>query len=501
MTTKLNMTALSLLPDAIAKPAFDRSSLSAGILHIGVGNFHRAHQAVYLNKLFAQGEGHDWAIVGAGLMPYDRAMRERLQKQDWLTTIVELDPDGLSAHVCASMIDFIDVDPAVLIGRLCQPDIRIVSLTITEGGYFVDPNSGGFDVSHPEILADLENPEAPSTVFGVLVAALMQRKAAGVEPFTVMSCDNLPENGYMAKQTVVGYARAMSAEVADWIEQNVAFPNGMVDCITPATGERERALIRETFDIEDAAPVVCEPFRQWVLEDKFPTGRPALEKVGVEFVSDVAPYELMKLRILNGGHAAIAYPGALLGHHFVHDAMADPRIRAYLTKLETDEILPTVPEIPGVSFHRYLDTVMERFSNSAVGDTIPRLCLDGSNRQPKFILPSIQDRLQQGQPVRGLALETALWCRYCLGQDETGKRIAVEDEHADVLQAWAQDVFSGATPAKMPDLFGPLGDDPIFLAEFNAAADRLRTLGVAGTLSDYVAPSDETANGSQPLSA
>jgi len=181
--------------------------------------------------------------------------------------------------------------------------------------------------------------------------------------------------------------------------------------------------------------------------------------------------------------------------------MADPLIRAYLTKLETDEILPTVPEIPGVSFHQYLDTVMERFSNSAVGDTIPRLCLDGSNRQPKFILPSIQDRLKQGRPVRGLALETALWCRYCLGQDETGKSIAVEDEHADILKAWAQDVFSGAASAKMPDLFGPLGDDLIFLAEFNVAAERLHTLGVAGALSNYVAPSDETANGSQPLSA
>lgn len=486
MTKKLDMTVLSTLPDTIATPAFDRSTLSAGILHIGVGNFHRAHQAVYLNRLFERGEGLDWAIVGAGLMPYDRAMRDRLHPQDWLTTVVELDPGGLSAQVCASMIDFVDVDPPALIDRLCQPDIRIVSLTITEGGYFVDPTTGGFDVSHPEILADLENPEKPSTVFGVLYAALARRRATQMAPFTVMSCDNLPENGLMARQAVVGYARAVSARQADWIEENVAFPSGMVDCITPATGERERALIRETFDIEDAAPVVCEPFRQWVLEDNFPSGRPALEKVGVEFVSDVAPYELMKLRILNGGHAAIAYVGALRGHHFVHEAMTDPLIRAYLNKLESEEILPTVPEIPGVSFQTYLATVMDRFSNAAVGDTISRLCLDGSNRQPKFILPVILDRLDNSLNITGLALETALWCRYCLGSDEAGREILLEDENADSLKAWAKSAFSDSSATVWPELFGPLATNTVFLAEFEKAADKLQRFGVTDTLADYV---------------
>lgn len=500
MTRKLDMTVLSTLPDAIATPAYDRSVLSAGILHIGVGNFHRAHQAVYLNRLFERGEGLDWAIVGAGLMPYDRIMRDRLRNQDWLTTIVELDPKGLSAQVCASMIDFIDVDPAVLIDRLCQSDIRIVSLTITEGGYFVDPTTGGFDVSHPEILADLENPDKASTVFGVLVAALIRRKAMGTAPFTIMSCDNLPENGHMARQAVVGYARAVSAEEAAWIEENVAFPNGMVDCITPATGDRERALIEETFDIEDAAPVVCEPFRQWVLEDKFSAGRPALEKVGVEFVTDVAPYELMKLRILNGGHAAIAYPGALLGHHFVHDAMADPLIRAYLTKLESEEILPTVPEIPGVSFQTYLATIMERFSNAAVGDTISRLCLDGSNRQPKFILPTIHDRLDNSLAVTGLALEIALWCRYCLGADEDGRFLQIEDENAPLLQAWAKSAFSETQTTDWPEIFGPLATDSVFLSQFDTAVGKLRTLGVADTLADYVSETKEPSN-SHPMSA
>jgi len=487
MTQKLDKTVLASLSQTIRKPAYDRAGLSPGIVHIGVGNFHRAHQAIYLSKLFDLGEGHDWAIVGAGLKPYDRTMRERLKAQDWLTTVVELDPKGLSAQICGSMIDFVEVDPAALITRLAEPDIRIVSMTITEGGYFVDPNTGGFDAAHPEIQADLKNPHRPETVFGVLVAALLNRKAAGVAPFTVMSCDNLPENGHMAKQAVVGFARALSAETADWISENVAFPNGMVDCITPATGDRERNLVQETFGLEDAAPVVCEPFRQWVLEDHFPAGRPALEKVGVEFVDDVAPYELMKLRILNGGHATIAYPSALLGHYFVHDAMADPLIKAFLKKLEEDEILPTVPEIPGVSFEDYLTTIIERFSNPAVGDTIPRLCLDGSNRQPKFILPTIQDRLDKGLPVKGLALETALWCRYCLGQDEAGKAIALEDDNADKLRAWARSVFDNESDLfEMPDLLGSLATNAVYLQAFREAAESIATHGVAETLKAYL---------------
>lgn len=487
MTKRLNNTVLATLPDTVKAPAYARADLSAGILHIGVGNFHRAHQAIYLSKLFDLGEGRDWAIVGAGLKPYDKAMRDRLAPQDWLTTVVELDPDGLSAQVCGAMIDFIDVDTAALIDRLSEPDIRIVSLTITEGGYFVDPNTGGFDAAHPEIQADLAHPEAPETVFGILVAALLRRRGKGLPPFTVMSCDNLPENGHMAKQAVAGYAAALSPETGAWIAETVAFPNGMVDCITPATGDRERQLVKDTFGLEDAAPVVCEPFRQWVLEDHFPTGRPALEKVGVEFVKDVAPYELMKLRILNGGHAAIAYPGALLGHYFVHDAMADPLIRAFLKKLETQEILPTVPEIPGVSFTDYLDTVIERFSNPAVGDTIPRLCLDGSNRQPKFILPAIQERLDQGLSVTGLALETALWCRYCLGHNEAGETHVIEDGSAALLQAWARDVYEGASDAfVMPDLFGSLGTNQTFLKAFCHAVARISADGVAETLKSYI---------------
>ncbi|MFZ2099505.1 MAG: mannitol dehydrogenase family protein [Oricola sp.] len=488
MATKLSLSSLPSLPANVRKPAYGRGDLSPGIVHVGVGNFHRAHQAVYLHRLFETGRDRDWAIVGAGVKPYDAAMRAKLEDQDWLTTVVELDPKGFSATVTGSMIDFAEVDPARLIDTIARPEIRIVSLTVTEGGYYVDAKTGGFDAGHPEIVADRENTGDPKTVFGILIAALMKRRDAGLPPFTVMSCDNLPENGHVARRAVLGLAEYWPAGTRTWIAENVAFPCGMVDCITPATGPREIGIVRDTFGIEDAAPVVCEPFRQWVLEDHFPQGRPALEAVGVEFVRDVAPYELMKLRILNGGHATIAYPAGLLGIHFVHDAMRHPLVTGFLEKLEFSEIIPTVPEIPGVSREAYYRKIVERFSNEAVGDTIPRLCLDGSNRQPKFILPTIAARLDAGQSVDGLALEVALWCRYCAASDENGNPIAIDDIAAERLTAQA--LAARADPSawlSMHDIFADLGGNAVFSSAFARALSALWRDGVTATLEAYLA--------------
>jgi mannitol 2-dehydrogenase len=488
MTTSLDTAALAHLPDSVAAPAYDRTALVPGILHVGVGNFHRAHMAVYLDRLFATGRDLDWAIVGAGVRPADAAMRDRLAAQDWLTTVVELDPRGLSARVVGSMVDFVPVDPAATIARMADPAIRIVSMTVTEGGYCIDAKTDGFDATHPDIIADAAQPEGPRTVFGMIVAALRLRRDAGVAPFTVMSCDNLPDNGHVAARSVTGLARLSDPAFADWIGAHVAFPGSMVDCITPATTDRERTLVADRFGIRDAAPVVCEPFRQWVIEDHFPQGRPALERVGAEFVANVAPYELMKLRILNGGHAAIAYPGALLGHHFVHDAMADARIAAWLDALTRREIVPTLGPIAGVSYDAYREAVAERFANSEMGDTIPRLCQDGSNRQPKFILPVLRDALALGRPVAGLALEVALWCRYCAGTDEAGRAIAVNDESAADLKARAL-AAKGDAGAFLSNarVFGALGGDAAFGRAFAAALGSIWGKGVAATLADYVA--------------
>ncbi len=280
MALHLDNSALGHLPEGVAAPAYDRSALTPGILHVGVGNFHRAHMAVYLDRLFATGASHDWALVGAGVRPGDAAMRERLAAQDWLTTVVELDPEGLSARVTGAMIDFVEVEAEKTVARMASPEIRIVSLTITEGGYYVNARTGGFDAAHADMAADAGTPDAPKSVFGMIIKALRLRRDAGLDPFTVLSCDNLPENGHVAKQTVTGLARLSDPDFADWIEANITFPNSMVDCITPATSDRERAMVSDRFGITDAVPVVCEPFRQWVLEDTFPQGRPALEDGG-----------------------------------------------------------------------------------------------------------------------------------------------------------------------------------------------------------------------------
>ena len=487
MPIQLNADALSHLPEGVAGPAYDRADLRAGILHVGVGNFHRAHMQVYLDRLFGMGRDHDFAIRGAGVRPTDAAMRDRLAAQDFLTTVVELDPSGLSARVIGSMIDFVPVEPEAVIAAMADPAIRIVSTTVTEGGYYVDAKTDGFASDHPDIQADAASPDAPRTVFGMVLAALRRRRDAGVPPFTFLSCDNLPENGHVASRTVIGLARLQDPALAEWVESNVAFPNSMVDCITPATSDRERRMVADRFGLTDAAPVACEPFRQWVLEDNFPQGRPALEEVGAEFVANVAQYELMKLRILNGGHAAIAYPGALLGHHFVHDAMADPRISSWLDALTRREIQPTLTPIPGVSYDSYRELIASRFSNPEVGDTIPRLCLDGSNRQPKFILPVARQAIAEGKPYDGLALEVALWCRYCAGTDEAGNEIPPNDEN------WA-DLNARALQAKDDPgaflsnalVFGDLGEDPRFAQAFGNQLRSLWERGVKATLADYV---------------
>ena len=487
MPLELTSAALSHLPADVSAPTYDRAALRPGILHVGVGNFHRAHMAVYLDRLFATGQGHDWALVGAGVRAGDAAMRDRLAAQDWLSTVVELDPAGLSARVTGAMIDFVEVDAAKTVARMADPDIRILSLTITEGGYYVNARTGGFDEAHPDMAADAKSPHAPKSVFGMIIAGLLQRRDAGHAPFTVLSCDNLPENGHVAQQAVVGLARLSDPDFADWIEASVAFPNSMVDCITPATSERERSMVRDRFGIIDAAPVVCEPFRQWVLEDRFPQGRPALEAVGAQFVPNVAPYELMKLRILNGGHAAIAYPSALLGHEFVHDAMADPRIRAWLTAVETREFMPSLEPIPGVSYEAYFDKILERFSNPEIGDTVQRLCLDGSNRQPKFVLPVLTEALADNTAFQGLALEVALWCRYCAGTDDSGQPMLVNDDNAAMLTRLALEARK--TPSAFLSneaVFGTLADLDAFQTAFAAWLDHLWTDGVAATLARYV---------------
>ena len=396
---KLSDSTLATLPDAIRTPRYDRARLTPGIVHIGVGNFHRAHQSWYLSRLFDQGLNNDWAIIGAGVRPYDATMRDKLAAQDWLTTLIELDPAGKSAEVVGSMIGYVPVAPdnGPLIAQMADPQIRIVALTVTEGGYYIDSLTKGFDAAHPDMQHDAAHPDRPRTAFGAMVAALRLRRDAGLRPFSGLSCDNLQGNGDILRQTVVSLARLSDPALADWIETNGAFPNSMVDCIVPATGDKELAMAA-AFGIDDAVPVTHESFRQWVIEDRFCAGRPDWDRAGATFSDDVHPFETMKLRILNGGHQVIADIGEVLGIETIAGAMAHEKIRATLRKVTTEEIAPHVAPVPGFTPEAYRALIEQRFSNPEIVDTTRRVAFDGSSRHPGFVIPSIRDGSRGRRP-------------------------------------------------------------------------------------------------------
>lgn len=428
MPVKLSNAMLHRLPDGVKGPVYDRSRLTPGIVHIGLGNFHRAHQAWYLHRLMQQGQAHDWAIVGAGVRPRDAAQRQKLLAQDSLTTLIELDPSGASAEVVGSMIGYVPVEEhnSALIKQMADPAVRIVTLTVTEGGYYVDPATQDFDADHPDIRYDAANPDTPRTAFGAMAAALRLRRNGGAGPFTGQSCDNLRGNGAVLRQAVVSLTRQTDPELADWIDANCTFPNSMVDCIVPSTGSKELALVGE-FDIDDAVPVTHENFRQWVIEDDFCAGRPDWDRVGATFTGDVHAYEEMKIRILNGGHQIIANPGEILSIESISACMEHPLIGAFFKKVAMDEIVPHVQAVPGIPPAAYVSLIERRFSNPGISDTTRRVAFDGSSRHPGFILPVIRDALNSGNPIAGLVLAEALWARMCAGVREDGTVIEPND--------------------------------------------------------------------------
>lgn len=490
MAVLLSRATLAEIGKSVATPRYRPEQLSPGIVHIGVGNFHRAHQAAYLDELFERGLDHDWAIIGTGVRESDAEMGRDLAAQDFLTSVVTQEAERSQARVTGAMIGFVRPgDSQAILQRLVDPRTRIVSLTVTEGGYYVDPATQAFDPAHPDILADAADRLAdPKTAFGLIAAGLLRRRAAGLPPFTVMSCDNLPGNGHVTRDAVAGLVALIDEADARWIRETVAFPNGMVDRITPATSDRERQALRDEFGIDDSRPVFCEDFRQWVLEDHFPAGRPRLEEVGVQFVGDVAPFELMKIRILNGGHAAIAYPAGLLDIHFVHEAMQDAQIARFLSALLEDEVIPVVPPVPDTDLAAYKRTIERRFANPKIGDTIRRLCLDGSNRQPKFILPTLRDALRAGRPIGGLALVSALWCRYCQGETESGQPIAPNDPNWERLTRQARQ--ARVTPESwiaMRDVYGDLAEDTRFREAFGQALQGIWQSGTRASIDAYLA--------------
>ncbi|SET55210.1 mannitol 2-dehydrogenase [Oceanicella actignis] len=480
---KLSQAALPHLPSHVGRPRYDRAALRAGIVHVGVGNFHRAHQGWHLHRLMQQGLAQDWAVIGAGVRPQDEAMRARLSAQDWLTTLIELRPEGPAAEVIGPMIGFAPPaeDSAPLIAAMSDPAIRIVSLTVTEGGYFVDP-AGGFDAAHPDIRRDAADPARPRTVFGAIVAAMARRRAQGLAPFTVMSCDNLQGNGAAARRAVTGLARMSDPALADWIEAEGAFPNSMVDCIVPATGPDELALARR-LGVEDAAPVTHENYRQWVIEDRFCAGRPELERVGVIFSDAVHDYELLKIRVLNAGHQVLANAGELLGLATIADCMAHPLIGAMFRRVEMEEICPHAPDVPGTSAQDYARLIERRFANPAIRDSTRRVAHDGASRHPAFVLPILREALAAGAPVEGLSLVEALWARMCAGVREDGSAIAPNDPIWDQLQTAAQAARErSAAWLEQRRIYGDLAEAPRFAEAFARWLDLIWARGTAEAL-------------------
>jgi len=463
----------------VPTPAYDRSSVTVGVVHFGVGGFHRAHQAMYHDRLMNDGLALDWGICGVGLMPADRRMRDVLTEQDGLYTLMVKHADGTTeARVIGALVEyrFAPDDPEAVIEKLAAPATRIVSLTVTEGGYDIDPAT-------PDVAHDLEAPATPRTTFAFITEALRRRRDRGVAPFTVMSCDNLQGNGDLTRGACTAFARLRDPDLADWIEREVRFPNSMVDRITPVTSDADRSAVRSRFGIEDGWPVVCEPYSQWVLEDAFSLGRPPYEEAGVQLVADVDPYELMKLRLLNASHQALCYFAYLSGYRLVHEAVQDPLFVAFLLGYMDEEATPTLAPVPGVDLDDYKRTLIERFSNPGVGDTVARLCAESSDRIPKWLLPVVRAQLETGGEIRRSAAVVASWARYAEGTDEDGEPIEVVDRLAPELTERARrqrdepDAFIADR-----GLFGDLVEDERFVAAYRSALSSLHGRGARATL-------------------
>jgi len=434
---RLNKDVLGSLPAEVTVPAYDRETVKVGIVHLGIGAFHRAHQAVFTDDVLAGG-ATEWGFSSADLLGPD--VRDKLAPQDTLYSVASLSGDGMRVRVVGSIKEILvgPEDPEALIRRMCDPAVRIVSITVTEKGYCHDPASGDLNMAHPGIAADLKTPGRPTTIVGYLVEALRRRRAADTAPFTVMSCDNLFQNGIIARRVVTAFATALDADLGKWVSDAVAFPCTMVDRITPATTPEDIAKVETALGAHDAWPVVCEPFTQWVIEDHFPTGRPAWETVGAQLVKEVEPFEFMKLRLLNGSHSALSYLGALAGYQTIAECMADPAFVRFMRRLMDEDVTPTLHLPAGVDVGAYKDSLVERFVNPAIKHRTAQIAMDGSQKLPQRVCGVVRERLAAGGSVRHLALVTAAWMRYVTGIDEKGQAFTVADPLALRLKAVAE---------------------------------------------------------------
>lgn len=500
---RLNAAALQGLSAQVVRPGYDRSALSIGIVHLGLGAFARAHLAAVNDAALRAGAGTNWGICGVSLRQTDT--RDALAPQDGLYALALRDADAggaprqrLSVIGCLRETLVAPEDPQAVLDRIAAAGTRIVSLTVTEKGYCHDPASGRLNLDHPDIAHDLAHPTSPRGVIGFLAHGLQRRRAAGLAPVTVMSLDNLPGNGHLLRALVLTFAARVDAGLAEWIASACAFPCSMVDRIVPRTTDADRREVAAALGVRDAWPVVAEPYLEWIVEDRFAAGRPDWTAGGARFVADAAPFETLKLRMVNGAHSALAYLSVMAGWATVDEAMAQPGMRRFLRALMGQEIEPTLPPLPGLDLAAYGQGLLQRFANPALRHQTRQIAMDGSQKLPQRLLGTVRDRLAADAPIPGLALAVAGWLHFLRGADEAGRVYEIQDPMAQALaqrrevaeQAARQ---TGEGPAAMlawagvmtgfEPVFGDLGAEPRFVRAVGAAAQLLRSQGVAGALS------------------
>ena len=489
MADRLSSATLDRLPGGVARPGYDRGALATGIVHLGIGAFHRAHMAAYTDAVLAAGD-HRWGILGASLRSPDT--RDALAPQDGLYTLAVRDAAGERLEVVGSVVRLLVApeDPEALLAAMSAPETRIVSLTVTEKGYCHSPATGTLDERHPDVVHDLAHPEAPRSAPGFVVEALRRRRAAGLPFFTALCCDNLPHNGATLRRVLVRFAELRDPDLGRALAEGLRCPSTMVDRIVPATTDRDRAGIAAALGAEDAWPIATEPFTQWVIEDDFALDRPAWDLAGATFVRDVAPFELAKLRMLNGSHSTLAYLGYLAGHETVADTMAAPGFAALVRGLMLEEAASTLPPVPGLDLVAYADSLVARFRNPALRHRTWQIAMDGTQKLPQRLLGSVRDRLAAGAPIDRLALGVAAWMRYATGRDERGEAIDLRDPLADELRRRTAGLEDAAAISDsllgLDAVFGrDLPADQRFTGAVTAALSSLLREGAAATVARF----------------
>lgn len=487
----LSQQNVGKLPSQISSPTYDRAALKSSIVHIGVGGFHRSHQAYYIHQLLEKYQTLEWGICGMGLREGDRKIAEVFDKQDALYTLIVQHPGGeIEAKIMGSIKEFIFApdSPELALERLAHPETRIVSLTITEGGYNFHAATGAFNFDNPDIQHELKFPDQPRTVFGFLTAALKLRHARGIPPFTILSCDNIQHNGDVARDMFLSFARKQEAELAKWMEKELCFPNTMVDRITPVTTAKDVNFLQENYQMTDEWPVVCEPFIQWVVEDKFSMGRPPLEKVGVQFVQDVSPYEKMKIRLLNAGHSVLGITGALHGHPTINACMEDTVFSGFMRKFMDIEASPVLDAVEGVDLDDYKNSLEERFSNPNIKDKVSRICSESSAKLPKFLIPTLLDNLASNGSIEYASFILASWCYYSDKQrDEQDNPLEIIDVMKEELYQLAQNTETDSLAfLGLSEIFGELGKNTRFTSIYSEQISKIyQRKGVRSLMKEF----------------